>query len=364
MKTTIKDIARQVGVSQTTVSLAFRENSRISAATRQQVLEVANRLNYTPNLTARHLRCGKTRSIGMLVNDITNPFYALMVRAAAKTVARHGYELLITDSQWNPDKEIRELKKLIESRVEGILACFCEKTDEGFTLLERYNVPFLALDTYPKGFKGPFVANDLIDTGRLAAEHLAEAGCRHPVFFTAEQEMAHFSSFLIIEREFGRILNERGIEFDAGHVISAGLTIASGLEALMKLWKKDRTVDGIFCANSLCALGVIEAGDRLGIKVGRDLAVMGIDDLDICELSRISLTAIRQLYGQLTEMAATSLIDCLREKRPLTVRLSLKPELIVRESSRLKINHAKSRLVAPNISSILDPERVTASGKV
>lgn len=347
MRITITDVARAVGVSETTVSLAFQEGSRISAATRERVMKVANSLNYSPNLTARRLRYGKTRTIGILVNDITNPFYAGMVRAASDTAARRGYEVFVTDSQWDPEKEVAELRRLVESRVEGILACFCERTDEGIGLLTREGLPFLALDTYPKGFKGAFVVNDLVETGRLAAEHLADVGCRHPALFVVDGRMKDFSAFTTIRTEFLRTLQERRLPVRESPSPQGGLTIEGGLHALETLMRAYPDTDGVFCPNTLHALGAMEAADRLGIKVGRDLAILGVDDLDICELSRLSLTAIRQPYDLLAQLATDALMDTFTsKKKPLNIRVSLKPELIVRASTKLKISSSGKAKIA------------------
>lgn len=333
---TIGDIARQVGVSETTVSLAFQQGSRISEATRKKVLGVTRQLNYCPNLAARRLRNGKTRTIGILVNDTTNPFYALMVRAASHVAAQQGYEVFITDSQWCPEKEVAELHRLIESRVEGILACFCENAPESMALLDLHRIPYLALDTYPKGFKGAYVANDLAEAARLVADHLAEIGCVRPALFIPDGLMQNFSAFVTIRKEFTRLMREKRLPLELIQSPASGITIQSGICGLEELTKRNSKIDGVFCPNALFALGVIEAADRLGIRVGSDLAVVGIDDLDICGLSRISLTVVRQPYEKLAQLASQELIGSLLSGSPVSLRVSLQPELAIRDSTGLK----------------------------
>ncbi len=127
-KPTIRDIAREAGVSDTAVSLSFQRNSRVSAATRERILAVARRLNYFPNRSARNLRYGDSRTIGFVVIEITNPFYARMIRSAERIAHGLGYEILFAESYWDPQKEIRIVSNMIENRVAGILMCFCEKT--------------------------------------------------------------------------------------------------------------------------------------------------------------------------------------------------------------------------------------------
>jgi len=339
MKVTIRDLARLLNVSETTVSLAFQNNSPISDKTRQRVLEKAKELDYIPNLAARRLRRGHTKNkiIGFLVNDITHPFYSLMVRAAQTIAMSHGYTILVADSCWQADKELAGIEYLLESRVDGILACLCERTPESLRLLERFLVPYILLDTVPSDYTKAFVANDLVEAARLAAKHLTQdVGCRYPVFLTADRDMEHFSAFDILGREFACSIREQGLPFDAKQIIYAGLTIAAGQAAFGRVLETIPEVDGIFCINSLCALGVIEAADQLGIQVGRDVAVMGVEDLDILHLSRISLTSIRQPFDQLAEMATTMLIHAIENKSQPSVQVSLKPSMIVRDSTKSK----------------------------
>ena len=334
MAATIPEVARLANVGQTTVSLAFREGSRISEATRRRVLDAARRLNYVPNLAARRLRQGQPRLLGLLINDITNPFYALMARRMELTAGRAGYEVMISESEWDAEREVASMQKMLEARVRGMLVCLCEKSDEGLKLLERFGMPHVLLDTYPVGFRGAYVANDLPCAGRLAAEHLVKAGCRRPVLMMPNHGDGGFSSFVRMRRAFAQVVRQNRISFTGAHVIDAKLTIESGFAAFEQMRSAVPEADGVFCGNDLCALGVMEAGDRAGIRIGRDLAIMGIDDLRISSLARISLTSIRQPYVELTDKATGTLIECIDEGADVAIRKTLKPELVVRDSTR------------------------------
>ena len=197
MVITVKDLAKSAGVTATTVSLCFQKNSRISDKTRKRVLALAHELEYVPNQAARQLRNGKskTKILGMLVNDITNPFYAMMTQVAEKVAAQRGYDLLVSDSRWNAKKEVAEIEHFIKSRADGVLACFCEKTEESIELLNRFSIPFLMLDTIPSAYNGAHIVNNSYEAARLGAEHLIDIGCRKLVFLNAEKEPETFSSF-------------------------------------------------------------------------------------------------------------------------------------------------------------------------
>ena len=140
-------------MSYTTVSLAFQRNSRISGRRRQQILEIAENLGYTPNRQARALKGGKTRTVGVLVSDITNPFYALIVRASHRAAAELGYEILIADSQWRPDHESAEIQRMMNASVDGLLACFGRGAAQSSKMLREREIPHIALDSFPEGYK-------------------------------------------------------------------------------------------------------------------------------------------------------------------------------------------------------------------
>ena len=334
MAATIRDIAKQAKVSQTTVSLAFREGSRISAATRRKVLAIAERLDYMPNLAARHLRHGRPRTLGLLVNDIRNPFYARMARIVELTALEAGYHVIMTESQWDPQREVANLRRMIQARVRGAVVCLCERTDEGQGMLDRYGVPYVAMDSRPVGFKGAYVANDMAAAGRLAAEHLATVGCRRLALLIPGGDRLRFSAFVRFHRGFAQVLKRRGIPFGRKHVLHARLTIEEGIRVFDDVRKSLPDADGIVCGNDLCALGVIEAADLAGIRVGPDLAVMGIDDLDVSRLSRISLTTIREQNAAVAREATRALIRRIENDAEPPVRKTLKPELVVRDSTR------------------------------
>jgi LacI family transcriptional regulator len=334
-KPTIRDVARSAGVSDTAVSLAFQSNSRLSRKTRERILVVARELNYVPNRVARTLRYGNTRTIGFVVNDITDPFYSRMIRSAEEIALSLGYSVLFAESNWDTVKEVRIVSNMIESRVRGIIMCFCEKTQESLDLIHRSDLPVVAVDTVPSFYEGPFVCNDTFEAGRLAAQHLADAGCRKPVFFNAAVSMTRFSAFEGLLRGFKNRLKVRGIDLDKASVISADLTIDGGIAGFSSLAAGGREFDGVFCVNDLCAFGVMEAAEKHGRRVGRDLAVMGIDNLEMSKIGRVSLTSIDQPFDKIIELATTSLISSAESGSPCTIRRRLKPTLVVRDSTRL-----------------------------
>jgi len=337
MKTTIRDVAQLAGVSETTVSLAFRCHSRISPATRDKVLNAARQLHYVANEAARNLRHGGLHALGVLVTDITNPFYAGMVRTVETTAQAQGYQVLVMESQWDSDKEQEAINRMLQARVQGIIICQTEKNYRAWSPMEAAGIPYIALDNFPLHYSGPYVANDMITAGKLAAEHLSDAGCMNPVLAmpgVGANDSSGFSSFIRLQEGFQQIMRQRQIPCGPERIVPAGLSIADGLSVLPLILQRCPKVDGILCANDLCAWGVMEAMDHKGLRVGADIAVMGIDDLPFSQLARISLTSIQQPYHAISKLATAALLDAIETGKAISIRETMPPLLIPRNSTK------------------------------
>ena len=332
MKVTIKDVANLAGVSDTAVSLAFKKKSRISSKTRELILKVAGELNYTPNLAAKNLRSGSSNTIGFIVNDITNPFYALMLKEAERSLEKAGFDMFVASSGWNAAKELKLIDKMLQMRVQGIIICFCEKGYESLKALDRYNLPHIAVDSYPHCYKGSYVANDFKACGRMMAHHFLEIGAQKPGILNADESMKNFSAFRKIFNSFKETLEKNGLKILKKNIMSAGLNIEAGRKAFEKSVENNFDADAIFCANDLCALGFIDAAEAAGIRTGKDIAVAGIDDIEISSFSKLSLTSIRQPYSLIVQEAVTNLLEHISSSKK-TVKKELKPELIIRKTT-------------------------------
>lgn len=341
MKATIRDVAQQAGVSETTVSLAFKPKSRISAATRQKVLETARKLKYVANEAARNLRHGGLKTLSVLVNDLTNPFYASMVRMVEMVAEESGYHVMVMESQWDGEREVQSISRMLQARVQGVIICSTEQTGEGFELLQQYNVPYIALDTFPLGYKGSYVANDMAATGRLAVEHLFACRCRNVALIMPvmdEQNQKRFSSFSRLEEGFSEMAKQLGLSFGPDAIFSAGLTIEEGRRIVPYVLEKISDVDGILCGNDLCALGAMEAFDQCGLRVGHDVAVVGIDDLAVSGLARISLTSVRQPYAAISKLATEAIIEAAETGKEASISEMMAPTLVPRQSTQARID--------------------------
>lgn len=334
MRATIKDIAGAAGVSDTAVSLAFRENSRIGKKTREKVLKIASQLGYIPNTVAQKLRKGKTKIIAFVINDITNPFYSLMAKEAESIIESYGYEMFSADSNWDPAREEQIIEKMIQMRVEGVIFCLSEKNMNGIDLLKKYSIPSISVDSYSEAYKGSYIANNFEQCGKIVSQHLLDIGCKTPGIIGADKTMSEFSAFKRIFNAFEKKFKDKGIEIKTQNKINAGLKIADGRKAFEQALKNGFNADGIICANDLCAMGVMEAAEKHKIKIGRDLAVVGIDNLEVSGFSKISLTSVKQPYKAIAQKASTALFDLIN-KEGSKIQLELSPELVIRKSTSI-----------------------------
>ena len=332
-KATIKDIARLAEVSETTVSLSFQENSRISEKTRSRIMEIAEDLNYFPNFAARALRYGVTKTIGFVVLDIGMPFYSQISRTVEKLASRRGFQVIFAESNWEPEKEIEVVSGMLRNRVQGILMCFCERTERSYDLIRRSGMPLIAVDTYPSFYKGAFVASDAYMAGYLAGKHLADTGCTSLAFITGGPLRENFSSFSQQRAGFETLLKERGMSLGTKWIVNTDLSIVGGKRACDELLRRSVDTDGIFCVNDTLALGALEAALQNGLVVGDDLKVIGIDDLEVSSLSSISLTTMKEQNDAVVSLAVHSLIDSIESGIPPVIQEHFEPELRIRRST-------------------------------
>lgn len=335
-KITIKDVAKEAGVSHATVSMVFSGQTRISEKTRERVLVVARKLKYVPNLGASNLRKGESKLIGFIVNDIANPAYGKMAQLAETTVLGSGYQLIIADHQWNPEVELAAIQKMISFRARGLLWCSTEQSAASLDLLTSPGSPaVIALDNCPPNYSGAFVGSDVINTGAMAANHLLEMGSRNPVLFTANRGLRNLSNFVDLQKGFLDELRRQGVPHCDERVVYAGLTTKEGREAFYRMQATIPDVDGIFAINDLCAYGVMSGADDIGVQVGKDLALIGIGDHPTSSMPRISLTSIIHSPENVVKTALEELLESFSQNRPPSLRLNYPGELIIRKSSRL-----------------------------
>jgi len=333
MPVTMMDIARDLNVSVVTVSKALRNQGRISAATRKRVLRRAKELHYQMNWVARSLVTRRTYTIGLLLPEFTHPFFAEIARAVAQTVRPHGYHVIISYFEEDPELEVNEADSLLARQVDGLIIASAQPPNhlQLFRRIERRKVPYVLIDRPIDGLHASFVGVDNNAIGRLATEHLIARGCTR---------IAHLKGpeiGIATERLEGyrRALAKAGLRVRPRYILCGGHEDQSGYQAMQQLLQLNPLPDGVFCYNDPVAIGAIKAILGSGLKVPQDISVVGAGNVHYSDLLAVPLTTVDQGTCEIGARAAELLIDRIilkRSVRPKSILIT--PNLVERESSR------------------------------
>lgn len=327
--TTIKMIAEFAGVSSATVSKVINgKDQSISEDTRRRILEIVEREGYIPNGVAKSLRIKNTKTIGLIVPDVTNPFFSEVAKGIEDAAAKRGYSLILCNTDNKENKEKMYLKILQEKKVDGLIitASHSKLGDQ----LDKVSTPVVLIDrdintSKPVGR----ITVDNITGGRLAAEKLLESGCRNIVHITAELENKPAAERY---KGFVEVLGGNGIEFSKSGLYTGYFTVETGYEGIMKL-SELLEFDGVFCGNDLIAIGAVKALRELGRRIPEEVSVIGFDDIALSKYIDPPLTTIRQPIYKLGENAIMVLLG-LVEGGSTEESVVLQPELMERMSCR------------------------------
>lgn len=325
---TIKDIARIAGVAPSVVSRALNNKYGVKESTRQRILEIARELGYYPNSAARSLVTRRTETIGIVMADISEPYYSQTIKGMEYVAIQTGYTLLFSNSYENVEHG-RVLHKMISGeRVDGLVIVGSNIQEKSFIsqLLER-DIPFVLVE---RNFSDPRVNCIWVDNvrgGYLATRFLIEKGHR---------KIAHIAGNLYFQVALDRIegykraLAEAGIGFSEEWVAAGDFLTQGGYQAMKELLPLGCTA--VFAANDAMAYGALQAIWEAGLKVPDDIAIIGFDDLEFSQLTNPPLTTVRQPRYEMGRRSLEILVSVLRNKGPNGVKICFQPEITVRRS--------------------------------
>jgi LacI family transcriptional regulator len=329
----IKDVARHAGVSVGTVSNVLNRPDLVGAVTRDRVRAAIAELGFVRNESARHLRAGSSRTVGLVVLDIANPFFTDVARGVEDVVNAAGLALILCNSDDRPDKEAAHLAVLAEQRVQGVLITPTAQLTAELAALRGRGIPVVLVDRRAPDADQCAVATDDVLGGRLAAEHLLEQGHRRIAFVGGHSDLPQ-----VQERRAGVEAAVREVPDAELTVLSPEeLTVAGGRDAAGRVVgiPAARRPTAAICANDLLALGVLQEMVRQRVRVPEDLAIVGYDDIEFAAAAAVPLTSVRKPRQLLGRRAAELLLDEARaghrHEQPV-----FEPELVVRESSRVR----------------------------
>jgi LacI family transcriptional regulator len=343
----IRDVAQRAGVSVGTVSNVLNRPEQVGEGTRDRVLAAIDALGFVRNESARHLRAGRSRTIGLVVLDIANPFFTDVARGVEEVANREGLSVILCNSDDRPEKEAAHLDVLAEQRVQGVLITPTAELSPHLDALRARGVPVVLVDRRAATAGQCAVAVDDVLGGRLAAGHLLENGHRRIAFIGGASGLPQ-----IEERHAGvaAAVGEALGSDDALTVLSPGeLTVAGGREAAARIVgiPAARRPTAAVCANDLMALGLLQGMVHHGVAVPEDFAIVGYDDIDFAAAAAVPLTSVRKPRQELGRRATQLLLDEARGEGHSHQQPVYEPELVVRESSTVRRPPATDRREGP-----------------
>ncbi len=336
---TLKDIAEQAHTSINTVSKALRNHPQISARKREEIIRLAREMGYIPNNAARTLRQHKSRLIGIVIGDNTNPYFATIIKTVHQRLKESNYQLVTFNNYENIEDEIRFIREMCGLHVAGVLLSPAMGNGSSAELLKRYNIPFVYMNCIPDNTKDSFVvANDEM-AGYLATRYLLARKTGNILFVNFIEGMItarlRFAGYM-------RALREFGIEYDERWVINNCTDKTDGYNAMRSFLKMQRPPFSVLCYSDFIALGVLTAIWDNDYSTPEDIAVIGIDDSDELLNSAYGLSSVKIPVTQIAESAVSILLDMIRaekddNKNESTVisgkQLVLEPHLKIRHST-------------------------------
>jgi DNA-binding LacI/PurR family transcriptional regulator len=324
------DVAKLAGVSQPTVSRAFAPDAYIAPETRQRVLEAAQKLGYKPNALARSLTQQSSQIVGVVLGDMTTPFYTYVLQV----LTRRWQELerrVMLFSIGKDESADEAVRQLLEFRVEGIVLASTKITAVVADECYQNGTPLVLFNRFTPGIRANGIACDNSEGGRLVANLLLDAGHQRLAFIGGSPDTRASQQR---EKGFQDRLQERGMESCA--VQRGEHTYESGFQAAVALMNQNPRPDGIFCANDIMAIGAMDAiRYQFGLKIPQEVSVIGFDDIPAASWPAYGLTTVRQPVEQMVEAVIEQILSGVSSEFPLGMLTLIAGELVRRGSARL-----------------------------
>ncbi len=332
-RTTIKDIAKALDISISTVSRGLQNNPEISKKTRELIKKTAKEMHYRPNPIAVALKTSKSYTIGVIVPKIVNTFYASVVEGIEEVADKHGYQIFVSSTNEDFKKEKKYVDAYINSRADGVILSLSRETDnfEHIQYLKDLNIPTVLFDRTAKNLDIPCVVTDDAKAADKAVTHLINEGAKKIAILSGP-------THLLIGRNrtkgYKSALERAGLPFDPELVIHSNFTVEEALKSTTELLKKHK-VDAIFCLNDDLAIGAIEAGKRMGLNIPQDLAVVGFYNSKRSQYMSPSISTVDLNPHQVGVLTAGLLFEQITSKEVDSSKEIIVPSnLIIRESSK------------------------------
>ena len=328
---TIRDVARHAGVSTMTVSRVINRSGYTSAATRASVERAIAELGYVPNAVARHLRSKVTKTIALVLSDITNPFFTTIARGVEDVAGPRGFGVMFCNTDEDPGEEMDYLQMLTQRQVDGVLLVPAGSATEPLRLLRSRNVPVVVLDRRVRSRQVDQVRTDSVADSRLLVSHLTGLGHRRIAMLSGKRTISTATDRVA---GYELALRDAGIPVDPRLVRYGGYGVARGYQMATEVMALDPAPTALFAANNFIAFGAIRRMRELRLQVPDDISLVSFDDLPDDWLIDPFLTVVDQPAYEMGRRAAELLLQRVDGAPPHDAQSIVLPgELMVRRST-------------------------------
>jgi LacI family transcriptional regulator len=332
---TIREVAERAGVSVSTVSHVLNETRFVSPDTKSRVLAAMEELEYEPNRLASSLRRKdkRTHTLGLLIPDSSNPFFAEVLRGVEDASFDAGYSVILCNSDDDPKKEVGYLEVLLSKQVDGVILVSAGDSSESLTLVERWEGKAVVVDRDINAPELDSVSVDNEEGGYIATKYLLEHGHRHIGCIAGPSALKPSAG-----RVFGykKALDEYGVSIDEGYIVPGDFRPQSGYKAARLILETDDRLSAIFSTNDMMAVGALCAINEMGKTVPDEISIIGFDDISLASFTSPPLTTVAQPIYEMGLRAAELLVNRLVHPDSEISREVLKPVLVERSTCKKK----------------------------
>lgn len=336
---TIYDIAKDLGVSPTTVSRALNNHPAVNENTKRKIFNTASELGYQSNVFAANLRSKKTFNIGVIVPRLNSSFQSSVIAGMEEIATEAGFNLIISQSLESKDKEIANANTMFNSRVDGLLISLASNSEnlDHFNPFFRKGIPVIFFDRIGSFCPATGITIDNLNAAHAATTHLLDQGCKRIVHVLSNLTVNVYTDRL---KGYRYALMDRDIPFDSSLVIHSDLNEAAGEDIVKKIMQIRPFPDGLFVSNDACAASCIRHLKLEKVRIPEDIAIVGFNNDVISRLVEPNITTINYPSYEMGEVAMKNLINHLEGKSDSTLmnanKITLRSELIIRDSSLRK----------------------------
>jgi DNA-binding LacI/PurR family transcriptional regulator len=328
----IRTIARLANVSIATVSRTINRVSTVNPKMAKRVWDVIEKFDFVPNTQARALVSGRSKLFGLLISEITNPFFPELIQGFEDIAVEHGYEILVSSTNHDPKRMSHCIRRMLERKVEGVAVMTFGLEQPLLDQLAKRKIPLVFIDVGPDRAGVSVLKVDYHHGIRQAVQHLAALGHRNIAFVSGPADLHSAQSRLAA---FSKSMKECGIAPDPARIVEGDHTLEGGVAAMDKLLALKETPTAVLCSNDMTAIGVLHKLYRNGLRVPDDVSVIGFDDIHIAQVTTPPLTTIQMSRFELAKAAFGALRT--QVEAPETIQgkreFNIPTDLIVREST-------------------------------